>query len=336
MTSRRQLLFAGVLLVLSPATAFGQGTVKLPVIVYVFASYKTADMTGPNPVGPHARAFVHRLRDLGWEDGRNFVLERHGVQDNRERAQAIYADAAARKVDLIVAVGSTGGTVTAVDAVRATRTTPIVFAGGSGESAVALGLVASLARPGGNVTGLTVGVGPAFGAKRLELMKEIAPRIKRVAYLNPKSPGDDFMRGAATRLGMTLVLAHVESRDQYEQALDFAAREKVDAILTGASSMHHAAVGRIAAFAAERKLLTASFIPDLPEAGGLMSYGIDFLDLNRRAAEYVDKILRGAKPADLPVEQPRKFELVLNLKTARELGITIPQSILLRADKVIE
>ncbi len=336
MTSRRRFLLAGALGSLSPTVAFAQAARKLPVVVYVFASVPTSEMNGANPKGPHARALVHRLRDLGWEDGRNFVLERHGVQDNRERAQAIYADAVARKVDLILAVGSTAGTTTVVDAVRATRTIPVVFAGGSGESVVALGLVASLARPGGNATGVTVGVGQDIGAKRLELLKEIAPRIKRVAYLNPKSAGDEFMRKAAARLGITLVLAPVESRDQYEQALAFAAREKVDAILTGASSMHHAAVGRIAAFGAEKKLLTASFIPELVEAGGLMSYGIDFIDLNRRAAEYVDKILRGAKPADLPVEQPRKFELVLNQKTARTLGISIPKSVLLRADRVIE
>lgn len=334
MTSRRRLLLAGAMVALSPTIAFAQAARKLPVVVYVFASVPTSEMTGADPKGPHARALVHRLRDLGWEDGRNFILERHGAQDSRERAQGVYADAVARKVDLILAVGSTGGTVTAVDAVRATRTIPVVFAGGS--DPVALGLVTSLARPGGNATGVTVGVGEDIGAKRLELIKEIAPRVKRVAYLNPKAASDDFFRETALRLGMTLVHAHVESRDQYDQALALAAREKVDAILIGGSSMHFAAASRIAAFAAERKLPVASFFPELVEAGGLLSYGIDLLDLNRRAAEYVDKILRGAKPADLPVEQPRKFELVLNLRTARAFGLTIPQSVLLRTDRVIE
>ena len=319
---------------LFPAVAFAQAARKLPTVVYVFASVPTSEMTGADPKSPHARALVHRLRDLGWEDGRNFVLERHGPQDNRERAQAAYADAVARKVDLILAVGSTGGTVTAVDAVRATRAIPVVFAGGN--DPVALGLVASLARPGGNATGVTLGVGPDIIAKRLELIKEVSPRVKRVAYLNPKSVDDDFVREAATRLGVTLVHAQVEARDQYDQALALVAREQAEAILMGGSSMHFAGASRIAAFAAEKKLPVASFFPQLVEAGGLLAYGIDLLDLNRRAAEYVDKILRGALPADLPVEQPRKFELVLNLKTAKALGITIPQSVLLRADRVIE
>ena len=332
--NRRELLASVCIGAAFPRTLIAQAARKLPVVVYVFGSMQSSRMTGPNPPDPHTRAVVHRLRDLGWEDGRSFVLERHGAQDDRARAQAVYADAVARKVDLILAVGSTGGTVTAVDAISATRTIPIVFAGGA--DPVALGLVASLARPGGNATGVTVGVGLDMGGKRLELIKEIAPRVKRVAYLNPKMASDETMRESAARLGMTLVHAHVESRDQYDAAFALMAREKVDAILTGGASMHYAAGSRIAAFAAERKIPAASVFADLAEAGGLLSYGIDFLDLNRRAAEYVDKILRGAKPADLPVEQPRKFELVLNLKTAKAFGLTIPQSVLLRADRVIE
>lgn len=331
---RRELLAAVCIGAAFSRTPFAQVARKRPVVVFVFGSMQSSKMTGQNPTDAHTRAVVHRLRDLGWEDGRTFVLERHGAQDDRARARAVYADAVARKVDLILAVGSTGGTVTAVDAVRATRTIPIVFAGGA--DPVALGLVASLARPGGNATGMTIAPGTDLGGKRLELIKEIAPRVKRVAYLNPKLAGDETMRESATRLGMTLVHAHVESRDQYDAAFALIAREKVDAILTGASSMHHAAGSRIAAFAAERRIPAASVFPDLAEAGGLLSYGIDFLDLNRRAAEYVNKILRGAKPADLPVEQPRKFELVLNLKTAKAFGLTIPQSVLLRADRVIE
>lgn len=332
--NRRELLAAVCIGAAFPRTMLAQAARKLPLVVFVFGSMQSSRMTGPNPADAHTRAVVHRLRDLGWEDGRSFVLERHGAQDDRARAQAVYADAVARKVDLILAVGSTGGTVSAVDAVRATRTIPIVFAGGA--DPVALGLVASLARPGGNATGVTIAPGTDLGGKRLELIKEIAPRVKRVAYLNPKLAGDESMRESAARLGMTLVHAHVESRDQYDAAFALMAREKVDAILTGGSSMHHAAGSRIAAFAAGRKIPAASAFPDLAEAGGLLSYGIDFLDLNRRAAGYVDKILRGAKPADLPVEQPRKFDLLLNLKTARALGITIPQSVLLRADRVIE
>ena len=335
MTTRRKFLFAASLAALAPAAAFGQGAAKRPVVAYVYGSLPTSALTGPDPANPNTRAFVDRLRELGWEDGRNMVLERHGAGGSRERAQAIFADVAGRKVDVIYSAATAGGTVIAVYAVKATRTIPIVFAGSS--DPVGMGLVASLARPGANVTGVATGISFEIVGKRLELLKALAPGIKRVAFLDPKgAPSYGFAQQAAARLGMTLVFVEVEQAEQYDNAFAIAARERSDAVMVGADSVHQVHGSRIAALAAQRRLPVAGYFSGLPEAGGLMSYGIDFLDLARNGAGYVDKILRGAKPADLPVEQPRKFEFVVNLKTARALGLAIPQSVLLRADRVIE
>lgn len=335
MTPRRRLVFAGLLFALSATVAFGQSASKLPMVAYVYGSLPTSALTGPDPANPNTRAFVDRLRELGWEDGRNVVLERHGAGGSREQAQAIFADVVGRRVDLIYSAATAAGTVIAIYAVKATRTIPIVFAGSS--DPIGMGLVASLARPGGNVTGVATGISFEIVGKRLELLKALAPGIKRVAYLDPKgAPSYGFAQQAATRLGMTLTFVEVERSEQYDNAFAIAARERSGAVMVGADSVHQVHGSRIAALASQRRLPVAGYFSGLPEAGGLMSYGIDFLDLARNGAGYVDKILRGAKSADLPVEQPRKFEFVVNAKTARALGLTIPQSVLLQADRVIE
>jgi len=332
--NRRELVLAsGAWAALAPGFAFGQVTSKRPMVAYVFGPVPTSAMTGIPPHA-HVRAFVQRLRELGWEDGRNFVLEYHGAENRRERAQAILADLAARNVDLIYATATAGGATVAADAIRATRTIPIVFA--SGTDVVATGLVSSLARPGGNATGVTIAAGPEIVGKRLALLKEIAPRIKRVAYIDPRSFNTDFVRQAAAQLGLTPIFPEVERAEDYDAAFAMVMRERADALLVGSFGMNSVHAPRIVGFAAQQRLPASFAFPESVEAGGLVSYGIDFLDLNRRAAVYVDKILRGAKPADMPVELPSKFELVVNQKTARTLGITIPQSILLRADRVIE
>ena len=334
MTTRRRFLAAGALALLAPAAALGQGSVKRPVVAYVFGSVATSEMSGPEPAHAHVRAFVSRLRELGWEDGRNLVLEYHGAENRRERAQAILAELSARNVDVIYAAATAGGAQVATDAILATRTIPIVFA--SGSDVVAAGLVSSLAKPGGNATGVTIAVGPEILGKRLQLLKEIAPRIKRVAYIDPKSSNIDFLRQFAARIGLAPIVVEVERAEDYDAAFAMVKRERADALLIGSYAVNMVHAPRIVEFAAQQRLPASFAFSESVEAGGLVSYSIDFLDLHRRGAAYVDKILRGAKPGDLPVELPSKFELVVNMKTARALGIAIPQAVLLRTDRVIE
>jgi len=331
MITRRRFVAATAL---APITAFAQRPGKLPVVAYVFGPVPSSVMAGPEPASPHVRAFVRRLRELGWEDGRNVVIERHGAENRRERAQAILADLAARSVAVIYAAATAGGGLVATDALRATRTIPIVFAGSS--DPVSDGLVTSLGRPGGNATGVTISAGREIVGKQLELLKEIAPGAKRVAYLDPMSGNTRFILQSGARIGLTLIHVEVERAEHYDAAFATAIKARADAMLVGAFAVHLVNPSRTVEFAARHRLPAIFAFPEMVEAGGLASYSIDFLDLNRRAAEYVNRILRGAKPADMPVEQPTKFELIVNLKAARALEIAIPQSVLLRADRVIE
>ena len=200
-------------------------------------------------------------------------------------------------------------------------------------------LISSFARPGGNVTGLTVNLGFDFALKRLEILKEIAPRIRRVAFLGPQQDFDrnlDKVRAGIAQLGLTTFLAAVDKAEDYEAAFASARREGADAIFVSNVPLNHMHRARIVALAAKHRLAAEYFHREAVEAGGLVAYGVDLLDLAKRSAHYVDRILRGAKPGDLPVEQPSKFSLAINLKTAKALGIVIPQSLLLRADTVIE
>jgi len=328
---RRWLLAAGALLAASPGTR--AQAPRRPVVAYVFGGRSDAELAGADPKHPHARAFVHRLRELGWEDGRTVKLERYGPGNDAERAKQILSVLAARNVAAIFGASVVRGTMVARMAMQATRTVPIVFAGGS--DPVALGLVASLARPGGNVTGIATDAGQAIVGKRLELLKEILPGATKVAYLG--TPGyTEIARDAATRLKLTLIAAEVDSAEKLDAALARVARERAEGMIVATLGFLFAQAPRLVAFASEHRLPTLYAFPEAVDAGGLAAYGIDFLDLNRRAADYVDRILRGAKPADLPVELPRKFELVINLKTAGALGLRVPQSVLLRADRVIE
>ena len=332
-THRRKFLLGAGALLAAPLTS--AQAPKLPVVAYVFGGRTDAELAGPDPKHSHARAFVHRLRELGWEDGRTVKLERYGPGNQVERAQQIFADLAARNVAVIHAASAVRGTLVALMAMQATRTVPIVFSGGS--DPVASGLVASLARPGGNVTGVTTDAGPGIMGKRLELLKEIVPRVSKVAYFgSPSHMYDEVIREAAAQLKLLLTVSEVDRSEQLDEAFARVTRERPDALIVGTLGFLGTQAPRLVAFAAERRLPAIYAFPEAVDAGGLASYGIDFLDLNRRAAEYVNRILRGAKPADLPVELPRKFELALNLKTARSLGIRIPQSVRLRADRVIE
>jgi ABC-type uncharacterized transport system substrate-binding protein len=273
------------------------------------------------------------LRDLGYEEGKNIVIEFRWAEGRYERLPDLAAELVRLKVDVLV----TGGTPGALAAKQATTTIPIVMVGIG--DAVASGVVASLARPGGNITGLSDSV-PELMAKLLELLKEIMPRTRRVAVLaNPQSPGRPPMANAmeSTARSLKVELENFEARgpSEFESAFSRIAKSRVDAVVVPSDAVFNYNVAALADLAAKTRLPSAG-VKAFAEAGGLIGYGLNFPEMDRRAAYFVDKILNGVKPADLPVQQPTKFDLVINLKTAKALGLTIPQSLLLRADHVIQ
>src|SRR2546422_1657315 len=274
------------------------------------------------------------LRDLGYVEGKSIAFEERSSQGRNERLSDLASGLVRIKVNIIV----TRGTPETLAAKQATTTIPIVIAGAG--DPVRSGLVSSLARPGGNVTGVMV-LGPGLAAKRLELLKEAVPNMSRVAFLwNPANPDQkssfNEVHAAARALGVTLQSVEARSREQLEQALAMLKQSRPSALLMTADGVHQRYISRIVAFASEARLPAMYQLREAVDRGGLMAYGASLPDLGRLAASYVDKILKGAKPADLPVEQPTKFELVINLKTAKTLGLTIPQSLLVRADEIIQ
>ena len=274
-----------------------------------------------------------RLRELGYVEGQNLTLEFRTSDGSYERYRAIATELVNLKVDLIVAPG----TPAALAAKEATGTIPIVMVVVGDPLGVRL--IASLARPGGNVTGLS-SLGTDIVAKQLELIRETSPRLSRVAVLwNPSSTDAAALKNlkvAAQTMSVRLQPIDVRKPAEIESAFATMTRERAEALIPLDSAFIFAQRQRIADLAVQRRLPTFCLQRLFPEAGALMSYGPSFIDLSLRAATYVDKILKGAKPADLPVELPTKFELVINLKTARALGLTIPASVLRRADEVIE
>ena len=287
---------------------------------------------------PHLTdAFGQGLRDLGYVEGRTVVIEYRDAEGNLERLPALAAELVALKVDVIVSPN----TPAALAAKQATRTLPIVFVG-VGEP-VASGLVSSLARPGGNVTGLSV-VSPELVGKWLELLTQAVPEVSRVAVLRQPGAMDertekDMLKGAevaARALGVRLQFVEARSSADLERAFSDMIRERAGALTVRPAPMFVSERRRLVDLAAKNRLPAVYPWREFVDAGGLMAYGPNLADLYRRAAPYVDKILRGAKPGDLPVEQPTKFELAINLKTAKALGLTIPPSLLQRADQVIE
>jgi ABC-type uncharacterized transport system substrate-binding protein len=299
----------------------------------ILTTSPVAVMAGPNPAHPFTRAFLDEMRNRGYVEGQNFSLERRSLEGNAERGSEVVAELVRLKVEVIVVPVNS----IVRDAKRVTTAVPIVMAGSS--APVEAGLVASLARPGGNVTGLTTDTGPELEAKRLQILKEVLPHVSRVAYVGTKAdwasePGLS-MRAAARALAVNVFLAEYGPND-YTGAFNVTSREHADAVITSNAPHHFAHRRLIAEFALKNRLPSMSRYREFVEAGGLMSYAADARDNYRRAAIYVDKILKGAKPADLPVEQPTKFDLVINLKTAKALGLTIPQTQLQRADEVIQ
>jgi putative ABC transport system substrate-binding protein len=286
---------------------------------------------------PHLReAFLQGLRDLGYVEGRNVVIEYRYAEGKPERFPALAAELVALKVDVIVAPN----TPPALAAKQATRTIPIVFL--FSVDPVTDGLVTSLARPGGNVTGLS-NLAPELVGKRLELLTQAVPGVTRVAVLwqpggVPERTEKDILTRAEVAgraLGVRLQFVEARGPADIDRAFSDMTRERAGALTALGSPMFTSERRRLVDLAAKHRLPAVYGRREYVDAGGLMSYAPDFADLSRRAATYVDKILKGAKPGDLPAEQPTKFELVFNLKTAKALGLTIPQSVLARADEVI-
>jgi putative tryptophan/tyrosine transport system substrate-binding protein len=279
-------------------------------------------------------AFEQGLRERGWVDGQNTIIERRYAEGRAERLPDLAADLVRLKVDVIVAHAAPA----TLAAKQATTTIPIIAVAVS--DPVGLGLVASLARPGGNVTGLAT-LFPELAAKRLALLKETLPRVSRVAVLwNAANPGNVIIwkevQVTARTLGVTLQSREVRGTDDFERVFAAITKERPEALLTLDDPLIFQYQASIVTFAAKTRLPAMHAFRESVEVGGLMAYSVNLPDMQRRAATYVDKILKGAKPADLPVEQPTTFELAINLKTATALGLTIPQSVLGRADQVIE
>ena len=281
------------------------------------------------------QAFLRKLRELGWVEGQNLIIEYRWADGKIERLPDLAAELVRLKVDVIVAPAGSA----ALAAKNATSSIPVVMMFPS--DPVELGLVASLRRPGGNVTGTSFTSGPEIFGKQLQILKETIPHASRVAILrNPADPGDapQVTEVEAAARSMGIRLQRVEARGPEEFATAFAAmaRERAEALLVAGGSTFLVHRTKLAELAVKGRLPTMYSYREHVEAGSLMAYAVNMTDFIGRSAVYVDKILKGAKPADLPVEQPTKFELSINLKTAKALGITVPQSILLRADEVIQ
>ena len=324
---RRELLAAlGGAAAAWPLAARAQQPGKLPTIGY---------LSGGNLISQRAQvdAFVQRLRELGWIEGRTVAIEYRWGEGRAERYAEIAAEFVRLKVDVILA----GGTEAAVAAKHATSIIPIVFP--TAGDPVGSGLVASLARPGGNVSGLS-NLSTGLAAKRLELVREVFPNLRRLAVMaNADYSGGLTERkeidAAAGTLGLEIIPLPIRRVEDIASAFE-GLKGRAEALYTTGDPLVNTQRLRINTLTLVAHLPTMFSQREYVAGGGLMSYGPNFLDLNRRAADYVDKVLRGAKPADLPVEQPTKFDLVINLTTAKALGLTIPESFLTRADEVIE
>ncbi len=335
MISRRTLFIAaGGMWLVSPLATRAQQTGRVYRVAVIVTTTPVSKLVGPDPIHPGAKAFLHTLRDLGYAEGRNLSVEWRSAEGKAERYASIVREVVHLGVDVIVTVANE----MTRRAKEVTTTIPIVML--SSSDPVGIGLVQSLARPGGNVTGLTVDTGPEFQAKRMELLKEAVPDMRRVAILASRflfeGPWGPAIGTAADTLGVAVIRAETTDRASYSDAFALINREKPDALYFGANPQNYEYRPLIVNFATHNRLPTIFDNREGVEAGGLMSYGVNFSDLWARAAICIDKILQGAKPADLPIERPSKFELVINLRTAKALGLTIPALLLARADEVIE
>jgi ABC-type uncharacterized transport system substrate-binding protein len=315
-----------------PGAARAQQTGRPYRVALVFTTSPVAEMAGSDPVHPLAKSFVQGLRALGYVQGQNLVLEPRSAEGKFGRFPEIIRELVSIQVDVIVTVANPI-TQAAKDV---TREVPIVMA--YSVSPAEHGVVQSLNQPGGNVTGLTMNVGSEIPGKQLQLLKELIPTISRVAFLHSKeqeAEGVQNGEAAARKLGIALLPAEHSPTD-YGKAFGFITREHPDALVVSGSAVNVANRHLIVDFAAQSRLPAMYATREFVSIGGLISYGVDFHDLFRRAAGYVDKILRGAKPGDLPIEQPTRFALIINLKAAKSLGLDVPPVLLAQANELIE
>jgi len=319
-----------ILLVLAlffvPSTADAQQSVKPWRIGYLSAGFQRPDLE---------KAFRARLRDLGYVEGQDLVLEFRYADGKFERLPQLAVELVKLRPDVVVAVA--GREIEAVQ--RATTTIPIVMI--LTPDPVASGLVKSLARPGGNVTGLTLTAGPEIYGKRLELLRELVPGATRIGLLvNPGSPLTRLLvpitEAAARTLGVQVRVVEARTQDELHGAFSMMKQHRIQAARVPSDALFNGVRLRLVELAAQARVPVLYDLRDFVDAGGLAAYGPSYADLFSRAAEYVDKVLKGQKPADLPIEQPTRFELVLNRKAATALGLTIPPSLLVRADQIIE
>jgi putative ABC transport system substrate-binding protein len=318
------LMVAIFLTTVSPAEA--QQPARIPRIGILSGSSASS-------FSARVEAFRRRLRELGYVEVKNIVIEYRYAEEKRDRLPDLGAELVRLKVDVIV----TGGGPAILAAKKASATIPIVF--GNSTDPVGTGIVSSLARPGGNITGLSL-MAPDLDGKRLELLKEAFPKVARVAFLwDPGSsrgnPALTDMEAAAKALGVKLQSLPVRSLDDFDSAFARAKRDGAQALITTTGPLVITQQRQVLDFAAKNRLPAMYPDSEFVEAGGLMSYAPNTADLWRRAADFVDKILKGTKPADIPVEQPMKLKFIINLKTAKQIGLTIPPNVLVRADKVI-
>ncbi len=327
MTKKLFLTACAVLILAFRSPVSAQQPTKIPLIGFLLSN-------SPSAIVARIEAFRQGLRELNYVEGKNIVIDFRSAEGKLDRLPALAAELVRLNVDVILAAGPADTRTVK----GATSTIPIVM--GFDPDPVGSGFVASLARPGRNITGLST-LAPELSGKRLELVKETVPKLSRVAVLGDSSvPGNaqtlKELELAAKTVGVKVQYLEVLSSKDIETAFRAATKGRADAVLVLSSPVLNSQRVLVAEFALKRRLPAIHHFAEFVEAGGLMSYGPNFPDLYRRAATYVDKILKGAKPADLPVEQPTKFDFVINLKAAKQIGLTIPPSVLVRADKVIK
>ena len=327
MTKKILVWRLATLLLATASIADAQQSAKMSQVGFIQTSR-------PEEIAHLAKSFEDGLRVLGYVEGRNIVLDRRYANGRQERLPSLAAELVRMKPDVIVS----GANPVIAALKQATRTIPIVMA--VSRDPEGAGFIASLAHPGGNITGLSNDPTPEIIGKNLELFKETIPRMSRVGFLwNPVPPGAQIYKNIAERtarqLGIAFKTAEVRGEDDFEAAFAALVKQRVDGVLVLADPVFFGRRNQLVRLAAKHRLPAMYGLREFPEAGGLMSYGSNIANQFRRAATYVDKILKGAKAADLPVEQPMKFEFVINLIAAKQIGVTIPPNVLVRADTVI-